>query len=129
MATLIWQSKTASGGTYADMPQPSTYGVDEEDLDKDSYRSVNTGNLIDNVISKSWVKLRLSYSHLTEAEMKSILGLLRYNPLYVKVKEPLFNTEYQEYQVRCSRKSYDMNQDGTWKLSFNLVQKTKETGQ
>lgn len=124
---LLWQAKVS--GTYTDMKTPSSYKHDLEDLDKDSYRSVVSGNLIDSVISKKWTKLGMEYNHLTQAELFSILTVLNANPIYVKVKNhPLFNAD-KEMEMRCSKVSYTMLEDHNYTLSFNLVQKKKVVGQ
>ena len=126
---LIWQTKTTSGGTYNTMKSPSTYKIDWEDLDNNSYRSKNSGNLIDTVISKSWSKIQFNYNCLTESELQTMLPILSTNPLYVKAKNPVFGTEYVEMEMRCSKKSAEMLETGDYTLSFNLVQKKKVSGQ
>ncbi len=122
----FWQAKV--NGTYTDMKTPSSYKVDWEDLDKDSYRSINTGNLIDTVISKSWSKISFQYNCLTEGEVNTLLSVLNQNPIYVKAKNPFFSSE-TELEMRCSKKSAEMLETGDYTLSFNLVQKKKVSGQ
>lgn len=124
---LIWQAKIS--GTYQTMKSPSSYKIDWEDLDNNSYRSKNSGNLIDTVISKSWSKISYSYNCLSELELQEILPLLANNPIYVKAKNPVFGTEYVEMEMRCSKKSAEMLETGDYVLSFNLVQKKKVAGQ
>ena len=124
---LLWEAKVS--GTYKDMKTPSSYKIYWEDLDYNSYRSKNSGNLIDNVISKSWSKLQFNYNCLTESELQTILPILANNPLYVKAKNPIFGTEYVEMEMRCSKKSAEMLETGDYTLSFNLVQKKKVSGQ
>jgi hypothetical protein len=127
---LLWETKeTSSGTTYTPRKSPSSYKIDWEDLDNNSYRSKNSGNLIDTVISKSWAKISFSYNCLTEAEIQALLPLLANNPLYVKAKNPVFGNEYVEMEMRCSRKSAEMLETGDYTLSFNLVQKKKVSGQ
>lgn len=126
---LLWQIKTTSGGTYKTQKSPSSYKIDWEDLDNNSYRSKNSGNLIDTVISKSWAKIGFNYNCLSEAEIQALLPLLATNPLYVKAKNPVFGNEYVEMEMRCSKKSAEMLETGDYSLSFNLVQKKKVSGQ
>lgn len=126
---LIWQAKSEKDGTYINMPTPSSYGIDWEDLDSKSYRSINTGDLLDSVISKSWSKLKLSYNYLTFDKITTILSMLSNNPIYVKAKNPIFGNEYTELEMRCSKKSAELLQTGDYTLSFNLVQKKKVDGQ
>ena len=125
----FWQAKIS--GTYTDMKTPSSYRVDWEDLDKDSYRSINTGNLIDTVVSKSWTKAGFDYNLLTMAELNTLLAVLDNNPIEVKIPNANFaSSGTTEMSMRCSKKSVEMleGQKG-YKLSFNLVQKTKIEGQ
>jgi hypothetical protein len=126
---LLWQIKTTSGGTYTTQKSPSSYKIDWEDLDKNSYRSITSGNLIDTVVSKSWAKIGFNYNCLSEAEIQALLPILSTNPIYVKAKNPVFGNEYVEMEMRCSRKSAEMLETGDYTLSFNLVQKKKVSGQ
>lgn len=123
---LLWQAKV--NGTYKNMPTPSSYKIDWEDLDKNSYRSKNSGNLIDTVISKSWSKISFQYNCLSETEVNTLLSVLLQNPIYVKAKNPFFSSE-TELEMRCSKKSAEMLETGDYTLSFNLVQKKKVSGQ
>lgn len=126
---ILWQMKTNKTGSYENMPTPSNYKIDWEDLDNDSYREINEGNLIDSVISKSWSKLYFTYNYLTESQIENLLPKLKQNPLYIKAKNPIFGTEYVELEMRCSKKSAEMLETGDYNLSFNLVQKKKVSGQ
>jgi hypothetical protein len=127
---LLWETKeTSSGTTYTPRKSPSSYKIDWEDLDNNSYRSKNSGNLIDTVISKSWAKIGFDYNCLSEAEIQALLPILADNPIYVKAKNPVFGNEYVEMEMRCSRKSAEMLETGDYTLSFNLVQKKKVSGQ
>jgi len=123
---LLWKAKVS--GTYKTMLTPSSYKIDYEDLDKDSFRSITSGNLIDNVISKSWSKISFQYNCLTESEVNTLLSALNQNPIYVKAKNPFFSSE-TELEMRCSKKSIEMLETGDYTLSFNLVQKKKVSGQ
>jgi hypothetical protein len=124
----FWQAKV--NGTYTDMKTPSSYKVDWEDLDKDSYRSINTGNLIDTVVSQSWTKAYFQYNYLTMEELNTLLGVLDDNPLMVKIPNANFaSSGTTEMAMRCSKKTVQMLEDHSYTLSFNLVQKTKIAGQ
>ncbi len=123
---LLWKAKV--DGTYTDMKTPSSYKIDYEDLDKDSFRSITSGNLIDNVISKSWSKISFQYNYLTKEEVNALLNVLNQNPIYVKAENPFFSSE-TELEMRCSKKSIEMLETKDYTLSFNLVQKKKVSGQ
>lgn len=126
MAFLIWKAK--QGGTYKDMPVPSSYDVEWEDLDYNTYRSKATGNLIDTVISQKWSKLMFKYVNLTDGEVADMFDIIDQNPIYIKAKNPRYNTEI-EMQVRCSRGKVSMIENNNYNLEFNLVQKKKVAGQ
>ena len=126
---LLWYTKSGASGTYTQRKTPSTYKIDWEDLDANSYRSKATGNLIDSVISKKWSKLEFSYKCLSEAEVNQLMTIINVNPIYVKAKNPLFSGGYIEAQFRCSKASAEMLETGDYTMSFNLVQKKKVSGQ
>ncbi len=126
---LLWYTKTTKNGEYIQRKTPSSYKIDWEDLDANSYRSKATGNLFDTVVSKKWSKLSFSYKCLTEDEVNEIMGIINVNPIYVKAKNPLFSGGYIEAEFRCSKASSEMLETGDYRLSFNLVQKKKVSGQ
>lgn len=126
---LLWYTKSSASGTYTQRKTPSSYKVDWEDLDANSYRSKATGNLIDSVISKKWSKLEFSYKCLSKEEVNQLMNIINQNPIYVKAMNPLFSGGYIEAQFRCSKASAEMLQTGDYSMSFNLVQKKKVSGQ
>ena len=57
---MLWEAKASASAEYTTMKTPSSYKIDGEDLDKNSYRSVTTGNLLRPVIlGKKWQKIQL----------------------------------------------------------------------
>lgn len=132
---MLWEAKSSSSGSYTRMKTPSSYKISWEDLDKNSYRSVTTGNLIRSIVSKKWFKGSFSFNYLTEAEAEAILSMINHYPLYIKVKSPLFGTNgVMECQAYVSQVSISMQQNAatgaTWSdLSFNIVQSRTISGQ
>lgn len=126
---LLWYTKPSSSGSYTQQLTPSSYKIDWEDLDSNSYRSVATGNLIDTVISKKWSKLSFKYNYLTQAQVNSLIAILNNNPIYVKAVNPMFAGGYIEAEFRCSKCNATMNENHDYEMSFNLVQKKKVSGQ
>ena len=125
----IWYVKPSASGEYVRQPSPSTYGGECEDLDADSYRSKATGNLIDNVVSTRWSKLKFSYNCLSQANFYAIPEVIKSNQIYAKCLHPIFTNGYIEAEFRVSKFSWDILETGDYKLSFNLVQKKKVSGQ
>lgn len=126
---LLWYTKTSATGSYTQRKTPSTYKIDYEDLDANSYRSITTGNLIDSVISKKWSKLQMSFKNLSEADVRTLMTEINRNPMYVKAINPMFSNGYIEAEFRCSKVSCTMNEIHNYDMSFNLVQKKKVSGQ
>lgn len=132
---MLWEAKSSSNGSYTTMKTPSSYKISWEDLDKNSYRSVTTGNLIRNIVSKKWFKGSFSYNYLTESEAETILSMINNYPLYIRVKSPLFGLNgIMECQAYVSQVSTSMQQNkdtgATWSdLTFNIVQSKTISGQ
>ena len=126
---LLWYTKGSPGDSYTQRLTPSKYKIDWEDLDNKSYRSVATGNLIDNVVSKKWSKLQFDYNHLTGEEVNELLTIINANPIYVRAVKPFFANGYIEAEFRCAKASGEMLENHNYRLSFNLVQKKKVSGQ
>ena len=132
---MLWQAKASASGSYTTMKTPSSYKIDWEDLDSNSYRSINTGNLNRNVVSKKWLKASFYFNYLTEIEAEQILTMINHYPLYVKLKSPLFGSSgLFECEAYVSKASISMQQNkdngATWNsLSFNIVQSKKVNAQ
>lgn len=134
---MLWQAKTSASGSYQDMKTPSSYKIDYEDLDSNSYRSVTNGNLIRSKLSSKWFKGSFSFNYITQAEAESILSTINAYPLYVKIKSPMFSTQgVVEFEAYVSKVSLEMlkndpnSNNGEWvNLSFNIVQSKVVSGQ
>ena len=124
MASLIWEARIGSSGTYQAMKSPSSYKIDWEDLDKNSYRSTINGNLFRHPLSKHWYKIAFSWNYLTASEVKTIVEKVNQDNLYIRCQRPAFGTNNQVVlQGYVSRISTEMleGQIG-YTLSFNFVE-------
>lgn len=124
MASLIWEARIGSSGTYQAMKSPSSYKIDWEDLDKNSYRSTINGNLFRHPLSKHWYKIAFSWNYLTASEVKTIVEKVNQDNLYIRCQSPAFGTNNQVVlQGYVSRISTEMleGQIG-YTLSFNFVE-------
>ena len=133
---MLWEAKANISDNYTTMKTPSSYKIEGEDLDKNSYRSVTTGDLIRPVIlGKKWQKIQFGFNYLTEAEAETILDMINNYPLYVRLKSPVFGSNGMiELQGYVSKFSIEMernkNTGATWgNLSFNFVQGKKVSSQ
>lgn len=133
---MLWEAKASASGNYTTMKTPSSYKIDGEDLDKNSYRSITTGDLNRPVIlGKKWQKIQFGFNYLTEEEAETILNMINNYPLYVRLKSPMFGSNgVIELQGYVSKFSINMernkNTGATWgELSFNFVQGKRVTGQ
>lgn len=133
---MLWQVKNSSG-VYQDMITPSSYKIDYEDLDSNSYRSITNGNLIRKRLTSKWFKGNFSFNYITQDELENILPLINQYPLYVKIKSPMFGKNgVIEIQAYVSKVSVEMlrndtrNNDNQWvSLSFNIIQTKAVDGQ
>lgn len=125
---IIWQYKDETTDEFKDMPIPSTYDIEYEDLDDSTYRSKVTGNLIDTVVGLKWSKLLFNYRSKTALEIYDIFQVIDKNPIIVKALNPRYNNE-TEMAMRCSRANLHMNENRKYDMSFNLVQKLRVDGQ
>lgn len=133
---MLWEAKASAGDNYTTMKTPSSYKIDGEDLDKNSYRSITTGDINRPVIlGKKWQKINFGFNYLTESEAETILSMINHYPLYIRLKSPIFGTsgivELQGYVSKFTIEM-QMNQDtgASWgNLTFSFVQGKKVTGQ
>lgn len=134
---MLWEAKRSSSGSYTAMPTPSSYKIDYEDLDSNSYRSVTNGNLVRKRLTSKWFKGSFEYNYITQAEAESILSMINANPLYVRIKSPLFGSNgIIEFETYVSKVSIEMlrnnpnGNDAQWvNLSFNIIQSKAVSGQ
>ena len=133
---MLWEAKANENDNYTTMKTPSTYKVEGEDLDKNSYRSITTGEITRPVIlGKKWQKISFGFNYLTEAEAENILSMINNYPLYLRLKSPIFGTGgIVELQGYVSKASVEMQRNessgATWgNLSFNFVQGKRVAGQ
>ena len=135
---MLWQVKV--NGSYADMPTPSEYKIEWEDMDSNTYRSITTGNLIRKRLSSKWFKGNFNYNYITQADLEMILPRINQYPLEVRIKSPIFgNNGWLEIKAYVSKVSvemlrndatYNSNTNNQWvKLSFNIIQAEKVSGQ
>jgi len=135
---MLWQVKVS--GSYVDMPTPSSYRIDWEDLDSNSYRSATNGNLIRSRLSSKWFKGNFEFNYMSESDLEALLTKINTNPIYVKIKSPLFGTSgWLEMEAYVSKVSVEMirndptansNVNNQWgKLSFNIIQSKIVSGQ
>lgn len=119
------------------MKSPSSFSVNIEDIDVDSYRSTANASLIDKVIAKGLTKVSFSWSYLTEAEAEALMAETWKNPMNLEIKCPILGGKTLSAPFRCSKRQVDMistesaeNTDKTkWKVSFSVTQKKKVSGQ
>lgn len=126
----FWKTST-DNSTWVNMKTPSTYKIDWEDLDLDSYRSVVNGNLIRNVLSRRWAKVQMTWKLLSESDLNTILTAVNTGTVYFGFKSPAFGTSnwisFKGYVSKMSTECLEA-QVG-WTLSFNVVQMEGATWQ
>ena len=130
MDDVKWYIKPTASGTYVQMVQPTSYDIDVEDLDANTYRSVVTGDMIDSIISKNWSKCKFKFEGLTKSQAYDLIAKCSNNPIYAKIENPIWSSGYVEAQFRCSKKSISKMKtfDTRYEVSLNLVQKNKISG-
>ena len=135
---MLWEAKNNASGSYTTMKTPSSYKISWEDLDNKSYRSITNGNLIRSRLTSKWFSGSFTFNYLTESEAENILSMVNSDPLYVRIKSPLFGTSgVIEIQCYVSKASIEMlkndttnNNNQEWtSLSFNIIQSKVIGGQ
>ena len=84
--------QTSQDGTnWSNLPIASSYTLEYNDLDDDSFRSKLSGNLVRRRISRTWVKIGLHYNFVTDAQLNTIARRVNTNQkFYVRAKSPAF---------------------------------------
>ncbi len=119
--SLIWYT-SSDGSNWTLMKSPSSYKLNWEDLDNDSYRSVTNGNLIRNVIKRRWVKLALKWSVLQDTDVSTICSAVNTDTVYFKVKSPAWS-DFLIFKGYVSKIESELLEGMIgYSLSFNIVQ-------
>lgn len=120
--SLIWYTST-DANNWTLMKSPSTFKIDWEDLDNNSYRSVVNGNLIRDVIKRRWAKVGLSWNVLQEGDVNTILSAVNRDTVYFRVKSPAFGSGFISFKGYVSKMSVEMLEGMRgYTCSFNIVQ-------
>lgn len=126
---LLWQV-SQDGSNWEDMPTPSTYESNFEDLDDESYRSVLTGNLIRERISNDWIKIEMSWKGFATpdiSEIRRMRAAVKTNPtFYVRCRVPEIESSdgsWLTFVAYCSKFKTNLFEAQVAKsVSFNIIQ-------
>ena len=119
--SLIWYTST-NETNWTLMKSPTTYKLNFEDLDNDSYRSCTNGNLVRNVIKRRWVKISMSWSVLDEDDVSDICETVNVDEIYFRVKSPAWGG-FIQFRGYVSKMEMDLLEGMVgYSLSFNIVQ-------
>lgn len=116
---------------------PSSFKLNVDDIDIDSYRSTSNASLIDKTLAKGMIKCSFSFDYLTEEEAEDIMALTWINPMPLEIKCPILGGKTLTANFRCGKRSVDMistdeeeqSEKTKWKVSFTCSQKEKVSGQ
>ena len=119
----VWENNN-----WVDLPEPSEYSVNSEDLDVDSYRSVVNGNLVRNKLG-TWTTISFTFYFQFENDAISFLAhIINVYPLKIKAASPLITggkatlTGY----VGKSTSEYVYTQlGGGYRITFNFIEGKK----
>lgn len=129
--TLLWKAKIGSNGTWTNMKTPSSYKIDWEDLDVNSYRSTINGNLIRHPLTKHWWKIQFNYNYITARDLKTVVEKINQDNLYICAKTPAFGTDNEVIMQGYVSKITSEMLEGQlgYTLSFNFIQSKAVSGQ
>lgn len=122
---MLWKLK--QGNTYIDMPEPSEYTIDGEDVDTDTYRSPITHDIIRDFYTKKWQKVQMVFYFKTEAEAYTLINQIDNYPLTCKFRTPIHSDPADDYWLELigyiSKVHLEMyNMELGYKVSFNFVE-------
>lgn len=116
---------------------PSSFQINIDDIDIDSYRSTINASLIDKTLAKGMIKCSFSFDYLTEEEAEHLMALTFINPMPLEIKCPILGGKTLVADFRCAKRSCTMistdeeeqSEKTKWKVSFTCSQKAKVSGQ
>lgn len=125
---MLWQVYDSTNTQWVDMPEPSEYKIDGEDVDTDTYRSVINHNIVRTNISYKWQKVQMMFRFKTEAEAFDLIGKINVYPLRCKFRTPIMSTvdsgyywkDMRGYISKVSMEMHDIEMG--YQVSFNFVE-------
>lgn len=123
---MIWY--VYENDEWVEMPEPSEYSLNSEDLDIDSYRSVTTGNIIRNKLG-TWTTISFTFYFRYEADVIDLFShVINVYPLSIKAISPYISGGVAELTgyVGKSSAEYTYTQSGYgYVVSFNFIESNK----
>ena len=124
---MLWKCKQSASAQYTDMPEPSEYTIDGEDVDTDSYRSPINHQIVRTNISYKWQKFQMVFYFKTEQEAFDLISMVNVYPLYCMFRTPIManpsNDFWKEFVGYVSKVNLEMyNMEKGYKVSFNFVE-------
>ena len=124
---MLWKCKQSASASYEDMPEPSEYQIDGEDVDTDTYRSPLNHQIVRTNISYKWQKVQMVFYFKTEAEAFDLISKINVYPLYCQFRTPIMSSAANNYWKDLigyiSKVSLEMyNMEAGYKVSFNFVE-------
>lgn len=125
---MLWREH----GSLENLPTPSTYSGEIDDVDNESYTSPVTAELVDTVIATGMLKLAMSWDFNSEEEAEKLIQKTFKNPWPLDIKIPVVEGGFLEnVNFRVSKRKVEMveteKETSTaktkWKTSFTLMQK------
>ena len=118
-------------------PSPSSFKMQINDIDLDSYRSPVTAELIDKSLALGMVGFTVSWELTSEEEAEEIMEQTWSNPMSLTIKAPILGRSLFTADFRCGKRECEMidtkedeQTDKTrWIVSFTASQKKKVGGQ
>lgn len=105
------------------MPSPTTYKINFEDLDNDSYRSITNGNLIRNVIKRRWAKISMSWNVLNANDVNRIASAVNQDNVTFRCISPAFSNGYIVFGGYVSKMEVELLEGMVgYSMSFNIIQ-------
>jgi len=119
------------------LKSPSSFSLNIDDIDVDSYRSTANASLIDKTLAKGMVKCTIGWDYLTEAEAEYLMALTWNNPMPLEIKCPILGGKILRANFRCAKRNCTMistdeveqSEKTRWKVSITCSQKEKVSGQ
>lgn len=116
---------------------PSSFKLNIDDIDVDSYRSTVNASLIDKTLAKGMIKASFSFDYLTEEEAEDLIDKTWSNPMPLEIKCPILKGKTLIGDFRCGKRSCEMistddneqSEKTRWKVTFTCSQKQKVRGQ
>lgn len=132
---LLWEVYDDTTSSWIPMPDCSSYSMDLEDLDVDSYRSTINGNIVrDTVVGYKWANIKMAWNYMNNTDFRNVKYFYSKKSFRARFIIPYYEEKHEmrgyiskihiDY-VAAEGTATDRFENDGWAVNFDFVEGTR----